>query len=315
MNWRKFIGSTPFRATVAMFAVSLTCLVGCGKENASASDEVYFVSHTEATDYTGQLFEGVQKRLNAQGVKLKFLDANRDANMQVDMMNEAIAQNPAAIVLLPVNPEALVNAVEKANDAGIPVIVASRDLNGGKFALVKSDEKQAGKLQGEFMANHLPPQAKIVYLMGERGQSSTDLRWEGFKEACLDKRSDIELLARADAAWNEAEGLKNMTVWLKTFPHIDAVVGANDTMTLGAMKALKATERHKGVLLSGVDAKAEALEAVAAGDMSQTIKQDAQKAAQAVGDLLQEALNGHAPTEDVKIPFTEITQANVAQFK
>ena len=315
MNWAKLIGSAAFWTAVTALGISVAGLTGCGGDSASTSREVYFVSHTEATNYTGQLFEGVQNRLDAQGIKMKFLDANRDANMQIDMMNEAIAQNPAAIVLLPVNPDALIQAVEKANAAGIPVIVASRDLNGGKFALVKSDEKQAGKLQGEFMAKYLPPQAKIVYLTGERDQSSTDLRWEGFKEACLDKRKDIELLAVGDAAWNEAEGLKYMTVWLKTFPHIDAVIGANDTMTLGAMKALKASERHKGVLLSGVDAKAEALEAVAAGDMSQTIKQDAQKAAQAVGDLLQEALSGRVPTEEVKIPFTEITQANVAQFK
>ena len=315
MKLAQIIGHAAFLTAAAAFCLSVIGLAGCGKESADASKTVYFVSHTKATDYTGQLLAGIEKNLNSQGVEIKFLDANRDASKQIDLMDEAIAEHPAAIVLLPVNPYELVRSVEKANEAEIPVIVASRDLSDGKFALVKSDEKQAGQLQGEFMAKNLPPNAKIVYLMGEPGQSSTDLRWEGFKEACLDKRGDIELLAKETAAWNEAEGLKNMTLWLQTFPQIDGVIGANDTMTLGAMKALQAANRNTGVLLSGIDAKKEAVEAVAAGNMTQTIKQDAQKAAEAVSGLLQKVLSGQTPTDEIKIPFTEVTRANVSQFK
>ena len=49
-------------------------------------------------------------------------------------------------------------------------------------------------MQGEYMAAHLPPNAKIVYLQGDETQSSAVGRWEGFKAACLDKRPDIQLL-------------------------------------------------------------------------------------------------------------------------
>ena len=299
-------------ALLVMTALSLT---GCALFETSASDKVIFVSHTDATAYTGMLVEGVKKRIGAQGLELEFQNANRDANLQVDMMNEAIAQNPTAIVLLPVDSMTLIPAVEKANEAGIPVIVASRDLSGGKFAQVKSDEHQAGTLQGEYMAKHLPPNAKLVYLMGESSQSSAVERWEGFKEACLDKRPDIELLAKVDAAWSEAEGLKNMTLWLKMFPQIDALVGGNDTMTLGAMEALKAANRLNGMAVSGVDAKDAAVKAVAAGQMSQTVKQDADKAAEAIAALIGEAAKGNIPTDNIKVPFQAITRDNVAQFQ
>lgn len=300
----------------ASLATMLTLtLSGCSLSGDGGNKRVVFVSHTEATNYTGKLVEGVEKNLNSQGVELEFLNANRDVNLQIDQMNEAIAQNPAAIVLLPVDAVALVQSVEKANEAGIPVIAASRDLSGGKFAMVKSDERQAGNLQGNFMATHLPPNAKVVYLMGESGQSSSEERWEGFKEACLDKRPDIELLAKVDAAWNEAEGFKYMTLWLQLFPQIDGLIGANDTMTLGALQAAKAAGRNQGMLISGVDAKAAAVKAVQSGEMSQTIKQDADKAAEAINQLLNSALKGNVPTDNVKVPFTEITRDNVAQFK
>jgi inositol transport system substrate-binding protein len=165
------------------------------------------------------------------------------------------------------------------------------------------------------MAKHLPQGAKIVYLMGESRLNAAIARWEGFKAACLDKRPDIQLLAKADANWSEAEGLKDMTLWLQVYPQIDAVVAGNDNIALGALKALKAAGRDQGVIVSGVDAMDYAVKAVAAGEMSQTVKQDADKTAEGIANLLKTALSGTIPTDEVKVPFTEITKENAAQFK
>ncbi len=265
--------------------------------------------------FTGKIYEGIVSKVGSQGGEVELLNANGDANLQVDQMNEAIAQKPAAIVLLAVDGYALIPSVEKANEAGIPVIATSRDLNGGVFAKVRSDEQQAGKLQGDYMASHLPPNAKIVYLMGQGNQSSAQQRWQGFKEACLDRRSDIQLLAKTDAGWSEAEALKCMTLWLQTFPQIDGVIAANDTMALGALRAIRAAGRSGTILVSGVDAKDAAVKAVAAGEMAQTVKQDADKTVEAIGGLLQSALAGNVPKDDIRIPFKEITIDNVAQEK
>ena len=301
-------------AAVSCVALSMIALAGCGSQG-SSSGKVFFSAHADATDYTGKLYNGVKAKAGAAGTEVEFLNANGDANLQIDQIYGAIDQKPAALIVLAVDGDAVIPAVEKANASGIPVIATNRDLNGGKFAKVMSDERQAGRLQGEYMAKHLPPDAKIVYLMGESSQSSAVQRWEGFKEACLDKRRDIQLLAKADGKWNESEGIKYMTLWMQVFPKIDAVIAGNDNMALGAMKALKAANRSQGVLISGVDAMDYAVAAVAAGDMSQTVKQDAEKTVDAINGLLQNALSGSVPTDDVKIPFTEITKDNVAQFK
>ena len=298
-------------AAAACGMLALLTLSGCGSQG-GAGQKVYFVAHADATGFTGLLYEGVKSRM--QGAEVEFLNANGDPNLQIDQLKAAIEEKPAAIVLLAVDGNAVIPAVEKANEAGIPVIATNRDLNGGTFANVASDEAQAGRLQGEYMAKHLPQGAKVVYLMGESRQSGAIARWEGFKAACLDKRPDIQLLAKADANWSEAEGLKDMTLWLQIYPQIDAVVCGNDSMALGALHALKAAGKS-GVLISGVDAVDDALKAVAAGDMSQTVKQDADKTAEAIAGLLQKSLSGTAPTDDVKVPFTEITRDNISQFR
>ncbi|WP_051635345.1 sugar ABC transporter substrate-binding protein, partial [Selenomonas sp. ND2010] len=208
-------------AAAACGMLALLTLPGCGSQG-GAGQKVYFVAHADATGFTGLLYEGVKSRM--QGAEVEFLNANGDPNLQIDQLKAAIEEKPAAIVLLAVDGNAVIPAVEKANEAGIPVIATNRDLNGGTFANVASDEAQAGRLQGEYMAKHLPQGAKVVYLMGESRQSGAIARWEGFKAACLDKRPDIQLLAKADANWSEAEGLKDMTLWLQIYPQIDAVV-------------------------------------------------------------------------------------------
>lgn len=302
-----------FKAAAAACGVlALLALPGCGSQG-GAGHKIYFAAHADATDFTGLLYEGVKSRM--QGAEVEFLNANGDPNLQIDQLKAAIEEKPAAIVLLAVDGNAVIPAVEKANEAGIPVIATNRDLNGGTFANVASDEAQAGRLQGEYMAKHLPQGAKVVYLMGESRQSGAIARWEGFKAACLDKRPDIQLLAKADANWSEAEGLKDMTLWLQVYPQIDAVVAGNDNMAWGALKALKAAGRDQGVIVSGVDAMDYAVKAVAAGEMSQTIKQDADKTAEGIANLLKTALSGTVPIDEVKVPFTEITKENAAQFK
>ena len=190
------------------------------------------------------------------------------------------------------------------------------DIAGGTVAQVHSDERQAGRVQGEYMAKHLKQGAKIVYFMGESSLVSSQERWAGFKEACLDKRPDIQLLASTDASWNEIEALKAMTLWLKLFPEIDAIVAANDDMALGGVRAMKAAGRfNSDILVCGIDAGEKALKAVAAGDMSLTVKQDPDKSAETIMGIIQKMLTSGQSTDDEKVPFIAITKDNVAQFQ
>ena len=170
-------------------------------------------------------------------------------------------------------------------------------------------------MQGEYMASHLPPNAKIVYLQGDGTQSSAVGRWEGFKAACLDKRPDIQLLSFVDAGWSKAEALKTMMLWMNMFPEINGVVAGNDEMALGAIAALKGANRLAGCLVSAVDATPAGLAAVEAGEMAQTVKQDAKAQGEAALTLAEGFLKGNPPSGDLAIPFTSITSDNIAQMK
>ena len=169
-------------------------------------------------------------------------------------------------------------------------------------------------MQGEYMAKNLPQGAQIVYFGGEMTQGGARKRWEGFKEACLDKRPDIKLIGQSDCGWQKVNSLKQMTLWLKLFPKIDGVVAANDDMALGAVQAMKDAGRLDGVLVSGVDATGDALKAIAAGSMSQTVMQDAKGQGEGAFSLVQAFFHGEHPAEDLLIPFVSITKENLSQY-
>ncbi len=304
-----------FRVLLGLMLVVVTALSFAGCGGGSASGTVFYLNHKDGDAFTDLIKKSFEEQAKAGGMQVEFRDAKGDVNMQIDQMKEAIAAKPAAIVLLAVDGTAIVPMVEKANEAGIPIIITNRGLNGGKFLSCMPDETQAGKMQGEYMAKNLPPNAKVVYLEGENGFAGSEARKAGFKEACLDKRPDIQLLASTVGNWSTADALKNVTLWTKLFPQIDAVIAANDGMAIGAVQALKDAGRLNGCLVSGVDAVDAALKLVAAGEMSQTVKQDAEALAAGAFKLADSCLKGNVPTENIIVDFTSITKDNVAQFQ
>ena len=289
-------------------------LTGCGLPGAS-SDRVIYANYDDGDGFCAQIKDAFAAKAKADGIEVEFLDAQNDGNMPIDQLNEAISSGAGAIILLAADGSSIVKTIEKANDAGIPIITVNRSVAGGKVLRAYSDDVEAGRMQGEYMASHLPPNAKIVYLQGDGTQSSAVGRWEGFKAACLDKRPDIQLLSFVDAGWSKAEALKTMMLWMNMFPEINGVVAGNDEMALGAIAALKGANRLAGCLVSAVDATPAGLAAVEAGEMAQTVKQDAKAQGEAALTLAEGFLKGNPPSGDLAIPFTSITSDNIAQMK
>ncbi|APO79690.1 sugar ABC transporter substrate-binding protein (plasmid) [Rhizobium etli 8C-3] len=245
-------------------------------------------------------------------VEVNFSDANNDASKQLDQIDNFIAQKVDAIVVVPVDYQGIVPGVEKANAAGIPVIALGIQSAGGKYTFVGSKNIDAGRLQGEYMKAHLPKDGKILYLEGTPGLSHTQERKKGFEEAL--GRSDVTTLASLSANYDRAEGMKVTEDWIQSFPEFDGIIAANDQMALGALEALKGAGRLKGVLISGVDGVPDALTAIKAGEMSQTIFQDAAGQAKAAFEVVEGVKKGEQPPAEKLVPFASITKDNVDQF-
>lgn len=247
----------------------------------------------------------------AGGMDVKFADANGDISKQLDQIDNFIAQGVDAIVVLPVDYDGIVPAVEKANEAGIPVLCLAIASNGGKYYYVGSSHTDAGKLQGEFMHDALPKDAKIVYLQGTLGLYHSNERLAGFTEAL--NRPDVTVIAQQSADYDRAKGMATMEDWIQSFEQIDGVIAANDQMALGAREALQAAGRT-GVLIAGVDGMPDMLSAITDGTASFTVFQNAAAQAKAAVEVLGKIRGGEEVPEKTIVPFEPITKDNVADY-
>ena len=297
----------------AALALSALTAAGCGG-GASGDFTVAYANHNDDDAFGSMIREAFRTKAASSGLNVEFYDAKGDANLQTDQLKEMIDKKIGAIVLLAVDGTGVIPTVEKANEAGIPIIAINRDVNGGKFIGVYSNDVEAGRLQGEYFKKNLPPNATVVYLEGTATQGGAQKRWEGFSESCLKQRPDVKLLSMMDGDYSRAEAMKIMSVWLSIFPQINAVVAGNDEMALGAVAALKAANRLEGTMVSGVDATEDALKAIAAGEMVQTVKQDAVGQAEGAVEIAAAVKAGNIPSEGKTIPFTSITKENLNQF-
>jgi inositol transport system substrate-binding protein len=258
-----------------------------------------------------------------ENYSVSFTDGNNDNQKQMDQVNAFIAKNVDALVVVPADSEAIVPAINAAESAGIPVVCLGIAASSGNFTFVGSENYDAGYMQGEYMAEILPQNAKVLYCAGTAGLEHSAARREGFLAALDEKgRSDITILADQDGDYVKDEAMRICDAWIQTYSDgqggvsFDAIVCANDQMALGCKESLKGAGIPVGdVLISGVDGTDEAIAAVADGSMAQTILQDAPGQGEACFDALKKLIAGESVDSQIIVPFQSITSENVANYQ
>lgn len=144
--------------------------------------------------------------------------------------------------------------VEEVYKKGIPVILVDRKILSDKYtAYISADNYAIGKAVGNYIAARLKGKGKIVELTGLSGSTPAIERHQGFM-AAVSHFPDIELIGKADAAWEQAPAEREMDSILKLYPNIDAVFAHNDRIAPGAYAAAKKAGREKEMIFVGIDA-------------------------------------------------------------
>jgi inositol transport system substrate-binding protein len=225
-------------------------------------------------------FVHMQKQLSAEakalgGIKLIETDGQNAVPKQTADVEAAVTQKVDAIVISPLDVNAMAPALQAAVDAGVPVVTIDRRVKdvGGIIAHVGADNVVGGEAQGQAIIDAFPNGARIFHLQGQPGAGPAIDRNKGLHNV-LDKVKDkYQIVFEQTANFARAEALTVTEAGLagaKEPP--DVIVCANDDMALGAMEAAKA--RNLGaVKIYGFDALPEALKMVKEGAMAGTIEQ------------------------------------------
>jgi ribose transport system substrate-binding protein len=265
-----------------------------------------------------QIAHGAQdaaKKINPS-VKFSAESSNYDVNSQTNQMDNFISSGANLILLNAADSKGIAPAVMRAKAAGITVVAVDVAAEGGVDATVTSNNKQAGELDGKYVADRLNGKGQVVIVNGPPVSAVTD-RVAGFLEV-IKKYPDIKIVSKDQNAGGSRDGgLRVMTDLLTAFPKIDAVFAINDPTAIGCDLAAKQAQR-KDFFIVGVDGAPDVVPSLKDKDslIAASAAQDPYTMAGKAVEIGYDIMNGKKPAQELTlIPVDLITKDNVDQYK
>jgi ribose transport system substrate-binding protein len=250
-------------------------------------------------------------------VKVRVTDAQGDgAKLTTDIQN-LVTQKVDGIIISAGPLAAAPAALKAAEDAGIPVVMVDRKLTGDNYtSWIGPDNEAIGKQDGEFIAEQLADGGKVAVIRGGPADNTIGLaRTEGMKSV-VGANPKIEVITAPDFGdWGTDGGVKVTENLLAKYKDLDVIFCENDSMCLGAQKAVNDAGRSDQITLAAVDGQKEALKAIIDGsNYGVTGKNDADEIGKLGFARMMDILAGKQIEKDTVVPSPKITKDNAEQF-
>lgn len=264
---------------ILLLGAALAAIGAAGAPTVHAQGKPLTVA-TSLPSLSFPFFVHMQKQLEAEATKLGGItliqaDGQNSAPKQTSDVEAFVTKGANAIVISPLDVNALAPAVQEAIGAGVPLVTIDRRINGvdGILAHVGADNVKGGEAQGAAIVDAFPNGATIFHLQGQPGAGPAIDRNKGL-HAVLDQHKDkfkIVFEQPANFARDQALSITESGLAGLSSPP-DVIVAANDDMALGALEAAKA-RGLKNIKIYGFDALPEALARVKDGSLAGTVEQ------------------------------------------
>ena len=170
--------------------------------------------------------------------ELLYADAQASADKQVPQVEDLLAQEPDALILVPMGAAALAAPVERAMAQGVPVILCASAVETDNFVTeVGTNLYSSGAGLAEYLAKRLNGKGKVLMMTGIPGVSTSDIMEAGGK-ATFEKYPGIELIDDQPGNWSTAEAKRVMETWLvKHGSEVDGIWSGGAQMSQGIVSA------------------------------------------------------------------------------
>ncbi|MES9520429.1 sugar ABC transporter substrate-binding protein [Streptomyces capoamus] len=309
--------------SVAVSTMTLS-LAGCGVLNATGDGAS--ASPTKGNDVTVGLLlpekantrydrfdypiikDKVAELTKKQG-KVEYANADASAARQSEQLQNMIDAKVDVILLDAVDAHGIADEVQKAKDAGIPVIAYDRLAEGPIDAYISFDNELVGEVQGRTLLEALGPNVdtsdKVVMVNG----SPTDPNAKQFKEGALSElNGKVDIAQTYDTPdWKpeNAESFMAKAIAQIGKSNIAGVYAANDGMAGGVIKALKAAGVTELPPITGQDAELDAVQRVVGGEQYMSVYKSYPDEAEAAAQMAVTKIQGK------DIQFDALTQDRV----
>jgi ribose transport system substrate-binding protein len=305
-----------------------TALTGCGQEGGSGGGSsakpkggkptVCLVMKSLGNEFFQTMQKGAEahaKKLGTLELKSSGIQNETDIDGQVAAINRCITEQADALVVAPADSRALVAPLGRAAKAGLKLVNIDVKLDDGALKsagldvpFVGPDNAEGARLSGEVLAKKLGKGGKVVILEGNPGAANATQRKEGFQKAAAD--GGLKVLESKTAHWETDEAYTVLSNLLTAHPDIQGVLSSNDSMTLGAVKAIGAAGKKGKIPLASFDNIEAVKPHLKDGSVVATVDQfAAQQAADGI-DVALKSVKGEKSAAWVKTDVKVVTAAD-----
>lgn len=244
-------------------------------EETSPSDETYVLIAPHIGIQYWQVHKaGLEAAAKELGVRTVFTGVMGDSvEDQVKITEQQTATKPAGILIGPLNAEALTPSINRAIEAGIPVITVDTDAPESKrLCYIGTNGYAAGQLAADVMAELLNEEG-AVGISNLVGFATCEERAQGFRDRIKEKYPKMSVVAEVDDKADEEHATKVNTEMLIAHPEIKGIFGDDAVSPIGMGAAVKSLNKVGEVVLVGFDPMPQTLQLIEEGVVQATMVQ------------------------------------------
>src|SRR5271166_6904086 len=273
--------------TTLLASVSLTAFAALAKDVTVGVSWSNFQEERWKTDEAA-----IKAVLDKAGAKYISADAQASPAKQLTDVESLISKGANVLLILAMDNEAILPAVKKATDEGIPVIAYDRLIESPNVLYITFDNIGVGRMMGKAI-EAAKPAGNYAFIKGDKGDANADFLFSGITEVlkpAMDAGKIKDVGQTYTDGWKPDNAQKEMEqILTKNNNKVDAVVAENDGMAGGVVAALAAQGMAGSVPVTGQDGDHAAINRIALGTQTVSIWKDARDlghvSAQAALDL------------------------------
>jgi ribose transport system substrate-binding protein len=261
-------------------AIALTGLFAAAPASAETVAIPIIVKDT-TSGFWQIVLAGARKAGKDLGVKVPELGAQSesDINGQISILENAVSEKPAAIVIAPTQFKALGKPIDEAAKKVKIIGIDSAADSKAFTSFLTTDNVQGGRVAADGLATAIAakygkPEGDVALITSIAGVGSLDQRAKGFKEELAAKYPGLKLVADKIADGQATTGLNIMTDLITANPNLVGVFASNLIMGQGAGQAIAENKVADKIKLVAFDSDDKLVKLLKDGNIAALVVQD-----------------------------------------
>ncbi|MFN0102729.1 MAG: substrate-binding domain-containing protein [Bryobacteraceae bacterium] len=235
---------------------------------------------------------------------------------QIQIVDSFISRRVDGIALAATERKALVGAVDRAAQAGIPLTVFDSGLDSENYmSFLATNNYEGGQMAGRALARHLNGNGKIGVIMHAPGSGSTMDRERGFEDVIKAEFPGIRIVASQFGQSDRSKAMAATENILTAHPDLDGLFASSEPSSVGASLALKSRSLGGKVPLVAFDSSDGMVEDLKGGVIAAMVVQDPFRMGHDAVKTLVDKLNGQTPPKRIDLSARVITKADLGKLE